>query len=363
MMFYNELDSYQIRKTDGRDHLMSMKVNGELDFLFETLGLLYHNYHFDKIKSDLMKDFAEFGINGEVFYQQHLKILDKYILTFKKNRKVSSADNFYFGDYDTKFFLFYCDTLIRNRNYLAMEWESDHSIKTEMLKSLQAVYDYDTSGIDIDNLESIIQFLEQSKLNENTKWKIMQFFYQPKERFQTLADLVNANIEPYKKALNAISKPLSALLNDYQNSYNGESSFNLLKSVENTSNIIAVCPTLIFPVAQLSLGEYFYYGLLSSIAFEKTNSHANSTESILLKLKAISDNSKLQILLSLKDSPKYNLEIAEQLGLTAATMSHHMNVLLTCGLVGVTKKHGRVYYHIDIENIGKFIINLQELLL
>ena len=89
-----------------------MKVNGELDFLFETLGLLYHNYHFDKIKSDLMKDFAEFGINGEVFYQQHLKILDKYILTFTKNRKISSADNFYFGDYDTKFFLFYCDTLM-----------------------------------------------------------------------------------------------------------------------------------------------------------------------------------------------------------------------------------------------------------
>ncbi len=347
----------------GVEGLMSMQVKNELDFLFETLGLLYYNYHFDEIKSDLINEFAEFGINGEVFYQQHLKILDKYILTFKKHRKASADDNFYFGDYDTKFFLFYCDILIRNRNYLTIEGAiSGVSIKEEILKSLQIVYDYDISHIDIDNLESIIQFLAQSNLKENIKWKIMQFFYQPKERFQTLASLINANIEAFKKALNIINKPLSILLDDYCSSLNSKGSFSLLKSVESISDSFDVCPTLIFPVAQLSLGEYCYYGLLSPIAFEKTNSHANSIESLLLKLKALSDNSKLQILLSLKDSPKYNLEIAEHLGLTAATMSHHMNVLLTCDLVGVTKKHGRVYYHIEDENIKKFINDFQQLL-
>ena len=52
-------------------------------------------------------------------------------------------------------------------------------------------------------------------------------------------------------------------------------------------------------------------------------------------MKAFGDKSKFEILYSLKESPKYNLEIAEQLHLTAATMSHHVNILLSQGLVTV----------------------------
>ena len=58
----------------------------------------------------------------------------------------------------------------------------------------------------------------------------------------------------------------------------------------------------------------------------------------------MSDGSKFDILLSLMSSPKYNLELAEELNLTAATVSHHMNVLLTYQLVSVEKRDGRVYY-------------------
>ena len=84
---------------------------------------------------------------------------------------------------------------------------------------------------------------------------------------------------------------------------------------------------------------------------------------MLIKLKALSDGSKLGIIASLKVSPKYNLEIAQHLGLTAATMSHHMSVLLNCGLVGVEKREGKVYYHIEKENLQELINELKETLL
>ncbi|MNJ65876.1 Bacterial regulatory protein, arsR family [compost metagenome] len=65
----------------------------------------------------------------------------------------------------------------------------------------------------------------------------------------------------------------------------------------------------------------------------------------------------------LKEKPKYNLEIAEQLGLTAATTSHHMNVLLACKLVSIDKKNGKVYYHVDQEQLRQFIHELELFLL
>jgi DNA-binding transcriptional ArsR family regulator len=95
----------------------------------------------------------------------------------------------------------------------------------------------------------------------------------------------------------------------------------------------------------------------------KDENHNQSKEEIIQGLKALSDKSKFEILLSLKTSPKYNLEIAQQLGLTAATMSHHMNVLLTCGFVGINKQAGRVYYHIEEDSIRHFISSLEQTLL
>jgi DNA-binding transcriptional ArsR family regulator len=80
-------------------------------------------------------------------------------------------------------------------------------------------------------------------------------------------------------------------------------------------------------------------------------------------LKALSDSSKLEIISSLKISPKYNLEIAQQLGLTPATMSHHMSVLLSCGFVGVEKMDGKVYYHLVEENMISMLEELKQALL
>jgi len=339
-----------------------MKKIYELDDILETLGLLYYSYHFEEVKVEIIQSLIEFGISGETFYQQRFKILDKYIFAFRKHGVTNEESSFFFGDYDMNFFSFYSDMILRNKNYLDMpDCISDNDVKIQMLKSLEYIYEYDVANIEIDSLENIIQFLEQGSFKENIKWKIMCLFKQPKEKFQKLAELIHMNTNAYKKAINTVSKPLSVLLKDYIDIFDNETSSNF--EIAKISKDLEVYPTLIFISAQISLGGYCFYGLLNHFVMEKVNTQSNSVEVLLNRLKALSDKSKLQILISLKESPKYNLEIAEQLGLTAATMSHHMNVLLTCGLVGVTKKHGRIYYHVEQENIGSFVKDFQQLFL
>ena len=52
---------------------------------------------------------------------------------------------------------------------------------------------------------------------------------------------------------------------------------------------------------------------------------------------------------------KFNLELAEELDLTADTVSHHMNELLTNKLVDIEKKEGRVYYTLSKETLSDLI--------
>ena len=77
-------------------------------------------------------------------------------------------------------------------------------------------------------------------------------------------------------------------------------------------------------------------------------------------LKALGDASKFQILTRLREGDKYNLELAQELGLSAATMSHHMSALLTCGLVRLTKREGRVYYSLERQAVRRMLTTLEQ---
>lgn len=76
-------------------------------------------------------------------------------------------------------------------------------------------------------------------------------------------------------------------------------------------------------------------------------------EWLLKSLKALSDKSKYDILLFVKEKPSYGSEIAKQFSLTTATVSHHMNKLLRLGLISVEQRDGKVYYQTNREEIRK----------
>lgn len=72
-------------------------------------------------------------------------------------------------------------------------------------------------------------------------------------------------------------------------------------------------------------------------------------------LKILSDNSKFDILLYLKDKQAYGAEIAKEMNLTTATISHHMNNMVGQGLVKMDKEESRVYYSMNRENIADIL--------
>lgn len=74
---------------------------------------------------------------------------------------------------------------------------------------------------------------------------------------------------------------------------------------------------------------------------------------LLAQLKAVGDPTRMKILHLLAERPYYLQELAKELGLTPATVSHHMGVLITEELIGLLVTNGkkRVYYQIQKEKL------------
>ena len=78
-------------------------------------------------------------------------------------------------------------------------------------------------------------------------------------------------------------------------------------------------------------------------------------EHSLKVLKMLSDSSKFEILSYIKDKSAYGSQLAKHLGLTTATISHHMSALMSAGLVTMDTKESKVYYKGNTKAIAEVL--------
>lgn len=334
---------------------MATKFSNELNRYFEIIGLLYSCNHPNLIASEVLEKAAiEFSIDADELNKKVIVVLKKYLSAFQKDMVKDSVEDFdfFFSDDDDNF-IFSIQFVCANH----YEWfENGLARLTEeeiILAFLNEILDETDNYTDIPSFDEIIALLSRTGFSSNTCWKLMLILQSPKEKIEKLSQLIHSNVTAYEKAVVAIQKPLDKLLEKFPH---GE--FICAPLHENSY----ITPTLIYPAVELvNAKDTFsnsYIGLFTDDVYKMQQKSKRSQKNILPMLKAISDNSKFDILLSLIKSPKYNLELAEELNLSAATISHHMNVLLTCRLVSVEKKDGRVYYTLSKNTIENLLLDL-----
>jgi len=341
---------------------MVINISKELNPIFEIIGLMCVGYNYTSVKEETLKELNKLGLDGELFYKNHYKIHEKYLKLFLKCRTISSDDDIFFKDCDIKFCIFLFGILMEDENGLTLGDNSkDSDIRRRILNDYKFIYESSLNIDDIEDMQNIISFLDKSDLDENIKWKLIRILSEPKIYYKKLQSIIDKNIDAFNKVIEEIKNPLDKLIHGYSEAVNNDETFkNIVSNINETPRVY---PSLIFATAQVISEDYCFYGLLSNFILKVNNKYSNSKNELLSKLKAISDGSKLDILSFLKISPKYSLEIAEKLGLTAATVSYHMSTLLTCKMVQVEKKDGKIYYNLDKDNIKNFIEDIEKVLL
>lgn len=333
-----------------------MEVNISLNRYFEIIGLLYTCSHPDLNDKEVWNKAAkEYHISADELAYKIGPVPKKYFSTFQKNVSISSqADfDFFFSDEDDAFILLLQVVCANHPQWFA---DGDPQITNEEISIAFANILSEENKQEIDAPPSdkeIIELLETTGYPSTTCWKMVLFLQSPKDKIKKLSQLIRENQTAYENALAAIDRPLKKLLDAFPRS-------ELFGN--NIHQGAIVTPTLIYPTLELiqvtGTTSTSFIGLFVNELYQLLEKSRSAQDKILPVLKALSDSSKFDILCSLMKAPKYNLELAEELNLTAATVSHHMNVLLNHRLVDVEKRDGRVYYTIKKDTIRETIASL-----
>ena len=102
--------------------------------------------------------------------------------------------------------------------------------------------------------------------------------------------------------------------------------------------------------------------MLIGCCFEQVHALAFGSENHLVRLvaqlKAIDDKQRLKIMAALREKPLCGQEICTLTGLSAATVSHHMNALINGSFVTLEKVGTRINYRRAPEKIESFLSQL-----
>ena len=98
--------------------------------------------------------------------------------------------------------------------------------------------------------------------------------------------------------------------------------------------------------------EVFGAGLLFFVMDCLEGSRTEDVEELAARLKCFTDETKLKILFLLAEKDCYQAEIARQLGLTPATISHHLDMLRNNGIVKTVMRDNRFFYQLQRDRVS-----------
>ena len=331
-----------------------LKYKKELHPLLETLGLIYLTKDFSAAREELIHSLEEMEIDGETFYKKNLSWLESYVREFQKKYIPDPEDDFFFGN-SLEFFLTVSAVLTE---YPELETDIDALTEETVLEMIKRFFSEDApqSPKTLDTMEKRFALIQSTDYPEEAKWKLLTLLNHPLEKFRSLIGIYRRNRPAFEYSLKKNQDCMGTLLAEAPAEASAVMK-NLIR--ELAPDGITVYQTAVFPLMEWLNSKTAFQGIMTDKLYLYQKSLSDAREILPGMLKLLGDKSKFEILCSLKERGKYNLEIAEELRLTPATASHHMGLLLSNQFVAVEKKDGKVYYRLNRETIEEMIRYLE----
>lgn len=241
--------------------------------------------------------------------------------------------------------------------------EIDDVIKL-ILNIFKEEYTDEDKEYEFNTLDNILQFFIDSNVQDNVKLMFIEFYL---DRYNFVKQINEMQTE----IVSICKKNFYILENEYLDYCNMVSGSN--KYFNELSKYISLDIKLPDKInTYITIG---FFNKMSVRYFEKESlwyigicildlcidDYKNKDDAIISDLKIISDNTRFKILRSLQDKEKYLQELADELELTPATISHHINILLSQSYIGAkinTDVSKRVIYFVSKDKINSLIEKL-----
>ena len=236
---------------------------------------------------------------------------------------------------------------------------------------------------DYRTLRDLLECLDRSGCTPEQKWQLQWVFTHPKQAWEKVEPLVRTAMGVVEEK-EALWRPLVEEFCDYYRKKLADQSLEAYMVSELGFDVwenpnrrvlmpcIVESHSLFFGMGSLQMeenGELLSDVCRIGMMLKRVglgifrNRPVDNRKYLVSLLKVLADESKLEILALLKERRRYGRELAKELDLTTATISHHMDILVGSGLVTLNKEMNRIYYEIDENAIRKLLEQTWELLL
>lgn len=244
--------------------------------------------------------------------------------------------------------------------------EEDMILNNIYIKLLRMYRDKEYVKVDKEDIDikDIINMLKKVNISTEFKWYIVEVASDVKGFFLKCSEFFRNSKEALKKKLMPLDIKGRQWGTDLKKRIEKEG-FNMIKPLlddfdEYEYKNIYLSPRIIdnyaFDNLTMSNGEdvCMFIGYNVECLNDKygLNNERNWTKNIL---KNLSDDSRFKIILLIKDKPRYASELAEELNITNATITHHITILHIIKLLQEIKDKGRIYHKIREDSIIKFV--------
>lgn len=205
------------------------------------------------------------------------------------------------------------------------------------------------------DLAEVITIIMQSGIESETKVKLIALYQQEEEIFTAISELMLSLSNIIREHIHLVQSDLDRVLS--QKSYVNRIRKMLVSYIKMElpeSIEVKIIPVLMQPnvmliyYAQENLMR-IYTGIFAAEMDAINDSVEQEIKLISEGAKLLADSTRLKALLLLQKRPMYLKELADTLGLSSATMSHHMTSLMSEHLVQgeVASDSRRVYYSLS----------------
>lgn len=356
-------------------YLQNIRFGIPLDFYDKTTAILFFKHNdfyrdlFHKMGHDL--DFEYINLVKRIEKIQSLddEFVDFYFSSLTSYEEVTNGNIFCIAT-----------TLIKTKDifdkdssqiYRLMNKMNEDSIRLNIIATVKQLTNK-KDGFETDQyyLEEnhFYDLLSDSFISPNSKWSILQTFKNP---HSTVLNYVNK----MQEIDNDLTQAFLELKNrDYVwfekiKKIPTPHFIKIIKTLKGTeyfqNHVINIFPTITPYLLSVSKEENTIY-LGIGIGFEQLfaeNRKDDDLDNLQEILKTLADGSKLSILLLLKDKKLYAGELAKELGLSNATISHHMRIMVIQGLVKSERIQNKTYYYLNKKYLSEVIGKLNTLFL
>lgn len=216
----------------------------------------------------------------------------------------------------------------------------------------------------LENEKRAVKFVNENlKFPSDQKWILIQFFFDPekmKKDFINLLDWYYNNIFKHEEKwidskLNKLNDEFKTKIKRYGDDYL-EDIIKMKQDKINKRGEIIVSISYLYENSMLTsfIKDYAFY----LIGYRYPDLFVEQSENLLSSLdifKSLADETRLNILRLLSQKTMYGNQLAEELDLTNATISHHVGKLVINNLISTEKDDQKMYFTADKENIKKIV--------